>query len=141
MSDLTTVRPQLKTQASGVTGGGYTMNAARILLGYDDIPPSTELIQSFAGTGSSSTGPYMIICAGSFDFDSTSQKASLRIPVLLYLGITQTADNTFVNVETFVAAIKNAWSGKDQSWKPRPIDARKVPAVVCYECQVRTLGC
>lgn len=140
---LSDIRARLKTNAEGVTGGGYTLNAARVVLGYDDFANNAEFLAALSGAGSATAGPYMVIKPGDLtDWDIQGQRGTYEIPVDLYLGIVRGTDDTFANVETFLNAIKAAWTGNAVTWAlERPLDLKKDPVPVHYEMTVQAMGC
>jgi hypothetical protein len=141
---LSDIRTTMQTQASGASGGGFTLNAARVVLGYKDVSPNnSEFLASLAGAGSATAGPFLIIKPGDLaDFDLVDQTAIYEIPCDLWLGITRETDDTFVNIETFLEAIKTLWKGRNMAWRlERPLDLKKTPIPVHYELLISTPGC
>ena len=142
-ADLWDVRTQMKTQAEGITGGGFTLHADRTVLGYDDLTATTDFWAALSGTGSATAGPFLLIRPGDIaDWDHVTQHATFEIPCDLWLAITRETDNTFQNPEALLTALKVVWAGKSMTARlERPLDLKKSPIPVHYEILVTAPGC
>ena len=146
MAQLSDIRTAIATAIAGATGGGYTLNAARVKLGYVPGLQTVEFLTSLAGAGSSSSGPYAVVRSGNM----TSAQLQLKlpeytIPIDLYMGITLNTADTFVNIETFVNSIKLAIKAggnvQDISYEYNQKDLRNDAATIHYEFIVSVTGC
>lgn len=137
------LRSGMRTQAAGISGGGYTLNTSRTVLGYDDFANNADFFASLAGTGSATAGPFLIIKPGDLtDWDFQAQRGTYEIPCDLWLGITRETDDTFQNVEGLLNSLKVAWEDKGITWSlDRPLDLNKNPIPVHYVVTVTTPGC
>lgn len=133
------IRQALQTAAQGVTGGGYTLTSARVILGYDDLALNNTYRASLA-----TDGPLMAIRrARLLGNDPTKPAhASYQVPVDLWIGVARATDQTFVNEETLVEAVKTAWARYWIEWDYDPLDVSANPAVAHYMINVRyEFGC
>lgn len=135
------LRQRLKTAAEGANSGGgsptFTLAADRVVLGYDDLSPDNTFFASIL-----TAGPYLLLGAGNLESrDLSTGTARYRIAARLWLGIARETDNTFVDVEKLLAALKTAWADYGLSWRRRPIDVKKTPALVIYDLEILALGC
>ena len=120
-----------------VIGGGYTLTAARVVLGYDDLALNNTFLASLQ-----TDGPYLLIGAGELtEYVAPRRIANYSVPCDLWIGIARETDNDFLNVEKLLDAIKVAWAGYDQSWLRSPLDVNKNPVPVHYRYVASRIGC
>lgn len=146
MAQLSDIRTAIATAISGATGGGYTLNAARVKKGFVPGLQTSEFLTALLGAGSSSAGPYAVVRSGNM----TSAELQLKlpdytIPVDLYMAIPLNTADDFVNIETFVNAIKLAIKGagnvQDISYEYNEKDLRNLAMTIHYEFLVFVTGC
>ena len=137
-SELHAIRTSLKTGANEVTGGGYTLATARVVLGYDELAVNNTFLADLV-----TSGPYLLIGDGELVRRSALDRVAIyRINCHLYIGIARETDNDFTNILTLLAALKNqtTWLECDLSWSRAKINVLKVPAIVHYEITAEVSG-
>ena len=121
-----------------VAGGGFTLAAARCVLGHDALALNNTMRASMV-----SDGPYLSIRRARLEGFDPSEAASGRyvVPCDLWIGIARETDNTFINIETFIEAIKTAWARYWLDWDYDPVDVGANPAIVHYVLTAQTIAC
>ena len=137
-SELYAIRTALKSGANGLVAGGFTLTAARTVLGYDELAANNTFLGDLI-----TDGPYLLIGDGELVGRSALDRTALyRVNCHLYFGIARDADNDFTNILTFLAALKNqaTWLETDLSWSRAKIAVLKAPAIVHYEITAEVRG-
>ena len=133
-------RTRLKDLAGtgSVTGGGFTLTAARTVLGYDDLALNNTFLASLV-----TDGPYLSIRRAILSGYSPAEVAVGRyiVPCDLWIGFARETDNTLVNIETFVEAIKTEWAGFWLDWEYDQLDIKNSVAICHYVITAQTLAC
>lgn len=135
-------RLRLKALAEGVGGGGLTLNAARVKLGYDRTAESADFFAELAAAG-----PYLIIGTGTLDFPTQPAFGPVRVPALLYIGFDRDADDDFTAVDDLLEALRDAWrdptgyglgeaAPQHLTWGEWRIDPRPTPGLLIVPLRV-----
>lgn len=134
---LSEIRERIKTALTGVTGGGYTLNADRIVLGRDVMAEANTFLSGLAAGG-----PYLSIRPGAKtgeDRVSQSDK-TYSIPARLYIGIPKGTDYDFTDAEDLLSAMDAALDDV-LTWDVPTVDIQQDVAVVTYELTFEAEGC
>lgn len=131
-------RLQALAGTGSVAGGGFTLTAARCVLGYDDLALNNTFLASLV-----TDGPYMSIRRAILVGYNPAEPAAGRyvVPVDVWIGAARETDNTLVNIETFIEAIKTEWAGYWMDWEYDPIDDKNSVMIVHYVITAQTLAC
>ena len=133
-------RTQLQALAGtgSITGGGFTLTSARCVLGYDDLALNNTFLASLV-----TDGPYLSIRRAILSGYNPAESALGRyiVPCDIWIGAARETDNTLVNIETFVEAIKTAWNIYWLDWEYDPIDDKANPLICHYVITASTLAC
>ncbi len=137
-ANLGTIRAAIKAAANGKTGGGYTLHANRVKLGYDPQTNDEDFFSSCAGTGSSTAGPFFNVKQGKITGrDDVSLQKKYQIQCYLWISpANRETDNDFTNEEALVEAIYDACTDiagvTDLQVDEPEIDTKKNPILVHY---------
>lgn len=136
------IRAALKASVDGLEGGGYTLAAARVKLGYKVLDKNADMIRQLLAEG-----PYMLIRTGiktAHEQIGTSRRSTYEIPIDLWVGIDRNADDDMTNLETLLEGIDAAWVQQVTSitWDVDVFDTRQNSAMVHYSMVVEVqAGC
>ena len=132
------IRQRLQTAATNVSDGvvTYTLIAANIKLGYDELAADNTLLSSLSSNPYLQIGPAELL-----KNDLNSGTSDYEIPWRMWLTIARETDNTFVTIEKLLDALKTGWINYEMSWARTLTDVKKTPALVRYEGKVLALGC
>lgn len=119
-----------------IAGGGFTLSSARCVMGYDDL----ALNNTFRAT-LLTDGPYLSIRRATLSGYNPGVPTDGRyiVPCDLWIAAARGTDDTMVNIETFVEAIKTAWARYWLEWDYDPIDDKADPMIIHYVITASTI--
>ena len=137
MSFISDYRTSLKTDATDLSAGGYTLPATRIKLGY--LPRTSA--EDFLGDVQAD-GPFLLIGPGGREgLSIQSPHARYSIACKLWIGIPRDTADELKNIDDFLSALKAAWAGATVSWEIPKFYHKQRPAVLLYRITADTVGC
>ncbi len=135
-------RTRLKTLAQDLSGGGLTLSAARVRLGYARMLESAEFFAQLQ-----SAGPYLSIGTATLDFNTQTAFGPAAVRALLYVGFDRESSQEFTNIDDLLENLRAAWSAPNSylsgeaapqhiGWKAWKIDPRPKPGVAAVPIEI-----
>ncbi|MCZ7646927.1 MAG: hypothetical protein M5U26_16835 [Planctomycetota bacterium] len=136
-------RERLKALAEGVSGGGLTLEASRVRLGYDRMLETGSFFASLL-----EDGPYLSVGSASLEYASQAEYGPAEVRALLYAGFARGADDDFTAVDDLLEALRVAWNapasyGEGEAapirigWEAWRTETRTDPGVIVVPLRVQ----
>jgi hypothetical protein len=142
-SQIAHTRLRLRALAQGVSGGGLSLDPARVYLGY---APQLESAAFFATLLES--GPALALGQATLEYDPQTAYGPATLKALLYAGFARNLSQDFTALDDLLAALRDAWSDPDAfapgeaapsrvSWSAWKTELRADPGVALVPLEIR----
>jgi len=125
------VRTTLKTDIEGVTGGGFTLAASRVVLGIKNLAADNTFLARLRIVDDDA---FLQIRAGAqTEQDVQTKIVTYEIQADLWMGLDREPDDDMTNSEKLIEAIKTVLTGKrTMTFEPPDVALTRDPMTVHY---------
>lgn len=135
-------RLKLQALAEGVSGGGLTLDAERVKLGYDRALESPDFFGELL-----SDGPFLIVGTARLDYDAQTAFGPAEVRAILYVGFDRNSAQDFTPVDDFLEALREAWNAADSygegeaapvriGWEAWRTEAKSDPGIIVVPLKI-----
>ncbi|GMV78867.1 MAG: hypothetical protein AMXMBFR7_00510 [Planctomycetota bacterium] len=136
-------RARLKALAEGVSGGGLTLAAERVVLGYARTLESGGFFANLLAEG-----PCLAIGSATLDYGAQAAYGPAEVRAILYVGFERGAAEDFTAVDDLLEALREAWNAPESfgsgeaapiriGWDAWKTETKSEPGVVAIPLRVQ----